>query len=227
MTTVPTPIVDKNGKLTTVHKKFGYGAATRLLPTPEKNFVPSGSKIETSALAKRLAAFDYGTDSFNHIEAGLKDHFYETHGSGAYSEESGELIANAVFPKGHASSYARVQTDYRDLSAIMLASLYDDTEHSSLPADQKLDADMALKTHDANITNRAPHPNITRTIDSQFVNHLIDDKSPGVGELTARQLASFVFKNGEQSGHTYDAMSKQYDVLISTLNKFRENEKED
>jgi hypothetical protein len=46
MTTVPTPIVDKNGKLTTVHKKFGYGTATRLLPVPERKSTPPEPKVD-------------------------------------------------------------------------------------------------------------------------------------------------------------------------------------
>jgi hypothetical protein len=232
MTTVPTKIVDKNGKQTTVHKKVEDGAATaRNLPavTPRD---PGSLDDMLSARRTSFAVVGLDADSpeFNEVMTKFQNHLYSNYGRHSFGEDTAKAVNDALFAPYRTSSYGNIEMQYAEIASLLESTAGDTSEPVKFPLEDKLSPSLAVAAIDraataGNVTATGAIPeDLQKELDQKFTNYLVEYDSFGLGGDTASAIADYVWEKQEDEGLTYFDMAKRYTEIAGLARTFKANE---
>ena len=139
--TIPTPIVDKNGKKTTVHKKaYEAPAAKRAVPDVGSNAsYETGSYIPTVGISGAdmdKAVRGVTVEQRHELTLQFNDHLYNSYGSGQYGTQSHRDIYAYAHGLNRTANHEGLERAFAEVSGIVVDMLNDRNN----PSDEKFAA---------------------------------------------------------------------------------------
>lgn len=231
MTTQATPIVDKNGKNTTVHKKVDNGSTSKRSANVAPKAAVAQEFLSTSELEIATKALVYPSDVRNKDERirlrneynfATRDLEKQWQGwlADEYASEIPESAHAAIFQQawsdGHSSGYNQVEHHYAEIADVLTAvakaaanpaskapkfAKKDLLDSSEVSAKVQALPYPTSKDRDENYKLRMEHRAATQQLENKWENWLADEYASQVPVESHSDLFTYAWGEGHSSGY--------------------------